>query len=514
MSRWKALAGGPASLLLAAALGAAQTLASVYPLWWLPLPCIAGLAALVGRSTPRRAAALGWTFGSAWLIAATWWLYISLHRYGQLAAPLAVAAVVLLALALSLYLAWTMGAAARRLSGRPLVDAAWFAVAWLAAELARALLFTGFPWAATGYSQVDGPLAPLAPWLGVYGIGMWTAYATALPAIAWHRCGPRQRAIWLASAAALVAVPALVGRVEFSRPAATLRVALLQSNVPQDEKFALERLPATLSWLAVALTDADADLVVAPETAVPLLPGQLDELVPGYWQRLQRHFGQPGGPAALVGAPLGDERSGYTNSAVGLSAAAAYRYDKYHLVPFGEFIPTGFRWFTELMQIPLGDFNRGPRQAPAFAVQGARVAPNICYEDLFGEDLAQRFADPAAAPTMLANISNIGWFGDTIAVPQHLLISRMRSLELQRPMLRATNTGATAVVDHLGRVTAALTPFTRGVLLASVQGRDGLTPYVRWVATTGLWPWLIAALLALGWPRRGMVPPRGADGRR
>ncbi len=502
MSRWKALAGGPASLLLAAALGALQTPAFVHSLWWLPLACMAALAALVGRSTAPRAAALGWAFGSAWLIAATWWLYISLHRYGQLAAPLAVAAVLLLALALSLYLALAMAGVARRLSGRAWADAAWFAVAWLAAELARALLFTGFPWAASGYSQVGGPLAALAPWLGVYGIGMWMAYAAALPAIAWHRSRPRQRAISLGLAAALMAVPALVGRVEFSRPAATLRVALLQSNVPQDEKFAADRLPATLAWLAVALSEASADLVVAPETAVPLLPGQLDELVPGYWQQLQRHFGQPGGPAALIGVPLGSERSGYTNSAVGLSAAAEYRYDKHHLVPFGEFIPTGFRWFTELMQIPLGDFNRGPRRAPAFAVGGARVAPNICYEDLFGEDLAQRFADPAAAPTMLANISNIGWFGDSIAVPQHLLISRMRSLELQRPMLRATNTGATAVVDHLGRVTAALTPFTRGVLTATVQGRDGLTPYVRWVGATGLWPWLIAAALVLAWPRR------------
>ena len=105
-----------------------------------------------------------------------------------------------------------------------------------------------------------------------------------------------------------------------------------------------------------------------------------------------------------------------------------------------------------MMNIPLGDFERGPVAAPSFEVGGERVAPNICYEDLFGEELAARFVPEASAPTILANISNIGWFGRTIAVEQHLRISRMRSLELQRPMIRATNTGATAVIDHRGVV--------------------------------------------------------------
>src|SRR5439155_14208279 len=138
-------------------------------------------------------------------------------------------------------------------------------------------------------------------------------------------------------------------------------------------------------------------------------------------------------------------------------------------VPFGEFIPPGFKWFTRMMDIPLGDFNRGALNAPSFVVKGERIAPNICYEDLFGEELAARFADAAHAPTMFANLSNIGWFGDTIAIAQHLEISRMRTLEFQRPMLRATNTGATAVIDHTGRVTASLPRLTQGVLDAQVQ---------------------------------------------
>jgi apolipoprotein N-acyltransferase len=139
-------------------------------------------------------------------------------------------------------------------------------------------------------------------------------------------------------------------------------------------------------------------------------------------------------------------------------------------------------------------------------VQGQRIAPNICYEDLFGEELAARFADAAAAPTIFANISNIGWFGDTVAIPQHLNISRLRTLEFQRPMLRATNTGATAVIDHEGRVTAELRPFTQGVLETAVQGRDGLTPYARWCAALGLAPLLALGVLIVALTRRAHGP--------
>jgi len=179
----------------------------------------------------------------------------------------------------------------------------------------------------------------------------------------------------------------------------------------------------------------------------------------------------------------------------GLSAPAdkPYRYDKHHLVPFGEFIPPFFRWFTTMMDIPLGDFERGRVGQDSFEWQGQRLAPNVCYEDLFGEELGQRFIDPAKAPTIFVNVSNIGWFGNTVAIDQHLNISRMRALEFGRPFIRATNTGDTAIIDHTGRVTHALARHTRGVLLGEVQGRDGITPYAWWVSRVGLWPlWLLA----------------------
>lgn len=480
------MTGRRALPVVLAGLGALQTLAFVYTsAWALSLAATGLLALAVADAPPRRAALLGWAFGTGWLVAGTWWLFISMHRYGGLPAPLAVLAVGLLAAALSLYLALAMAAFARWRSGRPLADAALFSALWTLAELARGELFTGFPWVAAGYAQVDGPLAALAPWIGVYGIGAWGAFAAA--------CAALRRSIggW-GLAVALVLAPVALQPIGFGSSAGTLKVALLQPNVPQDEKFATERMPEVLDWLGRTMVRAPQPLVVAPETAVPLLPMQLADFAPGWWDALAQHFAAPG-RAALVGLPLGDYESGYTNSVAGLSAAPAYRYDKHHLVPFGEFIPWGFRWFTQMMNIPLGDFARGPAVPASFAVLGQRLAPNICYEDLFGEELARRFVDRAQAPTIMVNLSNIGWFGDTVAIDQHLGISRLRALELARPMIRATNTGATAIVDHRGRVTALLPRLTRGVLEGEVEGRHGTTPYAWWAGRAGLWPLWVAA---------------------
>ena len=488
-------------LPLAAALGALHSLAFLRPWAWpLQLLTVAWLVAQAARAAPRRAALTGLCFGTGWLGAGTWWLYISLHHYGGLPGWMTVLAVVGLSAFLSLYLAAAAGLFARWRSGRDGFDALLFAALWMLAELARAVIFTGFPWIAAGYAHIDAPLGALAPWVGVYGIGFVAALLAAWVGLR-SVGGARAGGIAGLAVAAGLGLLALPPRPDFSQPSSTLRVTLLQGNVSQDEKFSAEHLPQALRWTRTQLLAARGELVIAPETVIPLLPSQLD---PAYWQGLLDHF-RAGRQVALLGLPLGSEAAGYTNSAAGLSAATAelpggfYRYDKHHLVPFGEFIPPGFRWFTELMHIPLGDFNRGPLVAPSLLLRSAsgrveRVAANICYEDLFGEELAARFIEPATAPTLFANISNIGWFGNTIAIDQHLQISRLRALEFQRPMLRATNTGATVVIDHTGRVTHALPAYTQGVLDASVQARTGITPFAWWAARFGL---AAPALLAL-----------------
>jgi apolipoprotein N-acyltransferase len=493
------------------------------PQWWLQILALAALVALVQRAPSTWQAALrGWCFATSWLAASTWWLFISMHTYGGLAAPLAVLAVLALGGFMALF--YAIACAVYKLCGQPaqanrLVGAIIFASSWLLAELVRDTWLTGFPWAAGGYAHVDGPLAGFAPWLGVYGIGAAASLlAYALVSLAYGvsqglarrgQHGPRQLqwGMWALAAALLatgLALPlwALPGMISTG----TTPVALLQGNIPQGEKFDNTKgVPFALAWYADQLAQSTATMTVTPETAVPLLPQQLP---PGYWEALQQQFAS-GPRAALVGVPLGSYELGYTNSIIGFAPnklpqalnvmqPQPYRYDKHHLVPFGEFIPPMFKWFIRMMNIPLGDFNRGAVGQDSMVWANQRWAPNICYEDLFGDELAARFIDPAAAPTVLVNISNIGWFGNSVAIDQHLHISRMRALELGRPMLRATNTGPTVIIDHQGQVTHSLPRHTRGVLQGQVQGRSGTTPYAWWAAHLGLWPLWGLALAVLG----------------
>ncbi|MBV7452953.1 apolipoprotein N-acyltransferase [Acidovorax sp. sif1233] len=524
MARARTTPGLPLALqaLLAVAAGVAQAASLAWPwsgepLWWLQIASMAVLAWLVRPQATasvawRRGAAIGGLFATAWLAGTFWWLFISMHTYGGLAAPLAVAAVLGLAAFLGSYYAVMLGLFCRLALANRALTAIVFGAFWLLAELARGTLWTGFPWGAGGYAHVDGPLAVLARILGVYGIGA-VAAMLAMLAVQWRPGDLRHWRLWgLAGVLAAGLAGATLERhcavnlchTPSARTAPPMTLELLQGNIPQDEKFQQgSGVPMALKWYADALRDARADLVVAPETAIPLLPQQL---MPGYLEGIQQRYAQ-GSQAALLGIPLGSETLGYTNSVLGMGPGhqkTPYRYDKHHLVPFGEFIPPFFRWFTAMMDIPLGDFNRGTVGQAPFAWAGQRIAPNICYEDLFGEELGARFANPAQAPTVFVNFSNIGWFGDTVAIDQHLHISRMRSLEFERPMVRATNTGATAIIDHRGVVTHQLARHTRGVLKGEVWGRGmdaasgwHITPYAWWVSRWGLVPLWIFGGLAL-----------------
>lgn len=472
------------------------------PLWWLQLLSLGLLAGLLLRSDGwRQASVIAWFFALSWLSATFWWLFISMHSYGGLAAPLAVLAVLALAAVLALYYAAACGIFRALAPGRPAACAVLFAALWLAAELARGRWFTGFGWGASGYAHSEGPLALLAPWVGVYGLCACSA-GLAMAGVALGVSG-RAR-----SAAVLIFLLFLLGwlkpglEAELSQSAGRLSVTLLQGNIAQNEKFEVGTgVPQALAWYEAQLQGNQSALVVAPETAIPVLPQQLPA---AYWDSLRQRF-TTGAQAALIGIPLGDLSQGYTNSVLGLKPGtdAVWRYDKHHLVPFGEFIPPFFRWFTQMMNIPLGDFNRGALGQPSFEWQGQRLAVNICYEDLFGEELAARFLEPGREPTVFVNTSNIGWFGNSVAIDQHLNISRLRALEFERPFVRATNTGATVILDHHAQVLQSLPRQQAGVLQGEVQGRSGITPYAWWVARFGLWPlWLLVAAVLLGARRR------------
>ncbi len=485
---------------------------------------------------------------------ATWgWLYVSMHRYGGLPAWLSAAAVLFLAMALSVYFAVAGGlwvALFRRwiLSDRDnearyakqaagltwdvlrqgLAGVALFAALWTMAELSRGQLFTGFPWGAAGYAHTDSWLATYLPWVGVYGLGAVAAgIGMAVPVTVAMLMARRTQAWrWLALATFGMSVflpwALQTSGSSFSESAGGMTVRLLQGNIPQDEKFIPgQGVKLAIQWYSEQLLGSTEALVVTPETAVPVLPQQLPRM---YWQALQDKFSpaqatQNASPPAslqapqmaLIGVPLGGAGAGFSNSVVAIGPQNAlghaadavqqnwlYRYDKQHLVPFGEFVPPFFQWFVRMMNMPLGDFAHDRPAPSVLSWQGQRLLPQICYEDLFGEEVAQYFVNTAEAPTVLVNMSNLAWFGDTTAAPQHLAISRIRALEFQRPIIRATNTGATAWVDHKGVVRAALPALTRGALVFEFEGRKGLTPYAQWTSRWGLAPlWFLCAAIVL-----------------
>ena len=492
------------------------------PVWWLHLLAMALLAwQLDQAATKRQGAWLGWLFAAVMQVATWWWLFISLNTYGGLAAPLTVIAIVGLAAFLALYYAAAcalfVAIAPVNKAGRAIL----FAVIWLLAELARVALFTGFPWGQGGYAQLDGPLIGLAKYVGVHGLTLFAA----LLGYALYRASRKLSLLGkpYVAAGGLLSLAfifyhyfsiAMVVQFERKITPDIFTVTLLQGNIAQDEKFQpTGGIPDALAWYKSQLLAATTSLVVTPETALPLLPGQLPE---GYLEALANRFVKPAPgvsqTAALIGIPLGNRQQGYTNSVIALKPSASnaiYQYDKHHLVPFGEFVHPLFKWFLSIVNIPLADFNSGGLNQPSLVWQGQRIAPNICYEDLFGEELAASFINPSTAPTIMVNISNIAWFGNTVAIDQHLNISRMRAIEFERPMVRATNTGATAIIDHTGRVTHLLPRHTRGVLVGQVEGRSGITPYAWWASRFGLWPWwvliltivLIAACARIYWAK-------------
>jgi apolipoprotein N-acyltransferase len=481
-------------MLLAALAGAVTVFAfAPFGFWPLQLLSLGYLFYQLGRdSTPRHGMRIGFAYGFGWTVAGMHWLFISMHRYGDMPAPLAALAVCLfgayiglysgaaLALANWLRQRWSLPVAAFLLAVAP--------VAWVLAEWVRGWLLTGYPGGAIGYAHIASPLAGFAPVAGVLG----TSLAAAVCAGALAMLTQRGRGKAFALLCVLMAAGFGLRQVNWTEAhGQPITVRLLQGNIAQQMKFDPQHLGQTIEQYRAMITAGRADLVAAPETALPILPQFLPA---GYLDSL-RDYAAANGSHLIIGMPVMVGPDAYANSVVGIAPQGApYRYDKHHLMPFGEFIPAGFHWFVDLMQIPLGDLSSGAERQAPFAVRDQRVLPNICYEDLFGEEIAMQLRGPQAA-TMLLNVSNLAWFGESLAIDQHLQISRMRALETGRPMLRATNSGATAVIDPHGGVSSVLDFYTRGTLAATVQGMDGATPYIRFGNSLAL---LIAALALAG----------------
>jgi apolipoprotein N-acyltransferase len=348
-----------------------------------------------------------------------------------------------------------------------------------------------------GYSQVpDSPLAGYAPLVGVYGVSFLLALIAALLAWSASLRGRLAQRAWALVAIVVIGVggQALRG-VDWTTPdGAPTTVALLQGNIPQDMKWQPEITLETLETYARLAAASPAQLIVLPETALPLFESDLPE---AYRDSLIA-LGRRNGGDVLTGLPTGSLSGAYYNSVVSFGSAPTQRYHKVHLVPFGEFIPLKaiWGWVIEVLHIPLSDFARGETTQTPLVIGGQRVAANICYEDAFGEEIIRQLPEAS----VLVNVSNMAWFGDSFAPWQHAQMSQMRALETGRMVLRSTNTGVTAIIDAQGRMLASLPPFTSGSLSGEIQGYAGSTPFVRWgnMPVLALWGVLGAGLLLAG----------------
>lgn len=478
------------SLIVAFVLGAA-TVAGFAPLriYLLPVLTLAALFALWMRSgTASRAAALGFAYGLGLFLAGASWVYVSLHDFGAMPAPLAAFATLLFCAILALLPA-AAGFATARVAASPAVAFGLLAPAfWTLAEWVRSWLFTGFPWLATGYSQVpSSPLAGYAPVLGIYGVTLVAAVTAGMLAALFGRVSrvegnrPKGRGTFFILQPSFFILVALwasgfgLKQVSWTEPVGPpVSVSLIQGNVEQDVKWRADRVRPTLEAYRKLVLRSEGRLLVLPETALPLFLHQVPQ---DYLAELAAHARRNGGDL-LVGIVEGSPNGRYFNSVVSYGTASTQRYRKSHLVPFGEFIPLRpvLAWIVNTLAIPLQDFSRGRIDQRPLAVAGQRVAVNICYEDVFGEEIIRQLPEA----TLLANVSNVAWFGRSIAPQQHLQISQARALESGRYMLRATNTGVTAVIDPRGEVVASAPEFTTAVVSRMVTGYAGATPYVRW----------------------------------
>ncbi len=438
---------------------------------------------------PSRAAWRGFLFGLGMFGIGVSWVYVSLHDYGNMPGPLAGLAVLLFVAFLASFPAavgWLQGRLVRGHGTLHLVlvvPALWVLLEWV-----RTWIFTGFPWLHLGYSQIDTPLAGYASWIGVFGV----SFACAASAGALLQAGRDRRHLWSRH----VPIIALVwlggwlgGKVEWTHPAGEpLPVALIQGNVPVTVKWVPEYRQSIIDlYLRLSMRAAGARLIVWPESAVP---GYLSEIGPDLIPRLER-AGKGLNADFVFGAVEKDERRRtYYNSAVSVGSRVE-TYRKQHLVPFGEFLPLKpvLGWLINYLHIPMSDFSAGPKDQAPLPAARRLAGVSICYEDAFGEEVIRML--PQA--TLLINLSEDAWFGRSLAPHQRLQMARMRAIESGRPMLRAANTGPSAVIDYHGEVVARSPEFRQYVLSASISPTDGVTPYVRF----GNWPIISVLCMAV-----------------
>ena len=475
--------------------------------WWFPFVGFAILAALIVRApTVKRGALIGFLFGLGYFLAGVAWVRISLNEFGGMPLPMAWLAAFLFCAFLALYPMLAGAFTAWAKPKNPWFFAFVLASAWTFAEYLRAHLFTGFEWLSVGGSQaLLGVMKGIAPLFGTFGVTFFVVLFAAMLSIvlSWilkPDSSTRRGVFWrvfrldlrsqmtLAGMVVVVTIGYSLSDLSFSDATGKpVKVSLLQGNVPQSMKWEPEKFADTLLMYERLINRAKGELIILPETA---FPAPLSRIPPEYIASLEA-MAKAKNANLVIGVPI-QEQGKFYNGAISLGVDPTQQYRKAHLVPFGEYMPLRglLSWFYANLTIPMSDFSSGDTLQPVMKLNGQALGISICYEDAFARDVYRTLPDA----TLLVNISNDAWFGKSAAAEQHLQLSQMRAIEFARPMLRANNTGITAVIDEKGRVTQRLAPFTEGILETTVQGRKGYTPYTAW----GDLPILLICLAGIG----------------
>jgi apolipoprotein N-acyltransferase len=470
-----------------------------FDFWPVGLISVFLLLACIDQVDPRQAALRGFLYALGMYGVGVSWIYVSIHVYGGAPMPLAATMVLLFVVFLSPVQVLQCYLYARVFRSGIAGPVVGFTSLWVLQEWVRTWLLTGFPWLFVGYGHLDTSLANWAPLAGVLGV-TWVAVLTASALYCCCRAYLNgSRILRSGSLASLLAAGLLwitgfgLARVDWVRPADVppLTVSAVQGNVDQATKWLPEmRIPILDRYRQMSRDHWGSDIVVWPEAAITLFREQAGIYLNGMQSQAVET-----NTTVITGIMSLDRATGsYYNSVIALGEGSGI-YRKQKLVPFGEYVPLEdqLRGLITFFDLPLSGTAAGLEGQSALTAGGYRISTSICYEVVYPE-LVRSSVDEA---DLLLTLSNDTWFGESIGPHQHMQIARMRALENGRYLIRATNNGVTAIVDHRGKIRGTIPQFARAVLTGTVEIMAGETPFSRW----GSWPILTLCLLGLIWQR-------------
>ena len=447
--------------------------------WPSTLLSIAALLYLMHRKSQQSAFFIGWLYGVGLFGAGVSWVYVSIQVHGQAPPLLAGTLTALFCLGLATLTGLQMALYRRCSRGRKTPSSLLFAAIWVLFEWLRSWLFTGFPWLYAGYIALDTPAAGWAPVVGVYGLSFLIAgLSAAIGSLALNNASTLRKKGAEASIWVIIILTGMpLGAVSWTQDrSAPLTVAIYQPNIPLEKKWDRRYFRA----IQQQYTDnsrpyfKNTDLVLWPESALPTYSDRIED----YLGLISTEATETG-TTLITGIPTRDAQGGY-NSIIALGLGAG-EYRKQKLVPFGEYVPfeENLRGLIQFFDLPMSNFIPGPNVPPILSAGPLKVASFICYEIVYPDFVWQGARDAA----LLVTVSNDSWFGHSIGPLQHLQMARFRALETGRPLLRGTNNGVSAIIDHKGDLLVATPQFEEVVITGEVQPKTGLTP-LMWLGST------------------------------